>query len=109
PFVQLPALLEPRRQLELVPHALGLGLARGEATTAVLGDLEQDPTRLGEVRRAEEVAVDDARRVGAQRRHALAPRLELIGHASPRHVLDDTAAEAALDLGGGVDLVPAAA
>ena len=54
------------------------------------------------------MAVDDPGRVGAQRRDALAPGLDVLRQASPRDVLDDAAAEAALLGRRGIDLVPAA-
>src|SRR3954447_18702443 len=96
PLVELAALLQPGRQAQVVAHVLGVGLVDDEAGPAELGDLEEHAAGLGEVDRAEEVAVDDLGGAEALVLDDLVPGLDVLGLAAPGHVLDDTGAEAAL-------------
>src|SRR4051794_10361519 len=81
------AILEERRQGELLPERLG-GVVGGEAG-AVGGQLEEDAAGLAEVERAEVVAVDPRRRAGLGRgREARAPFVLLAQADPPGDVMD---------------------
>src|SRR5439155_27262181 len=61
-------------------------LVGGEAGSE-RGDFEQDAARLAEVHRPEPEAVDDRRRMHANRLDTLAPRLVLVHRRRPRDVV----------------------
>ena len=87
----------------------GAGLVDDESRAAPLGDLEQHAARLGEVHRAEEVAVDHSGRLDSTVGEHDVPLLDVVGPAPPRDVLDDAATEPPLLDRRGIELVPAPA